>query len=311
MGPDLTLLAALGLDALVGEPPARLHPVVWIGRSITWLVRGIPFGSPRREFGYGLLLAGGLPAAWAAAAWALVRAVDARSRPLGFALRAWLLKTTFAVRDLDGAGRRVAAPLAAGDLGAARAAVAMLVSRPVAGLDAWHVASAAVESVAEGTTDAFAGPWLSYAVAGLPGAVAYRVVNTLDSMIGYHGRYERAGRASARLDDLLNLLPARVSGLCVVLGAGGADARRAWRAMRRDRRLTESPNAGWPMAAMAGALGVVLEKPGHYRLNAGAREPGPADIGRACGVMRRAACCAAGAALLARGARRAREGRDR
>jgi adenosylcobinamide-phosphate synthase len=111
-------------------------------------------------------------------------------------------------------------------------------------------------------------PLLFFACFGVPGALAYRAVNTLDAMIGYHGRYEYLGKASARLDDLLNLVPARLTAaLLLVAGALlGHDVRRGWRILRRDGGRTESPNAGRPMAAMAGLLGVRLEKQGHYRL---------------------------------------------
>ena len=159
-------------------------------------------------------------------------------------------------------------------------------SRDTAALDAPLVASAAVESVAENATDSYLGPWLWFAVGGLPGAFAYRAVNTLDSMIGYHGPYEYLGKGSARLDDAMNLLPARVAGVLLVVAAPfqGGSLREAWRVLRRDRRRTESPNAGWPMAAMAGALGVRLEKPGDYRIGGEARLPRPRDVERAIGV---------------------------
>jgi adenosylcobinamide-phosphate synthase len=167
----------------------------------------------------------------------------------------------------------------------------------VAGLDAGQCASAAIESLAENVADSVAAPLLAYAAFGLPGAAAYRVVNTADAMFGYRGETEWLGKAAARLDDLLNWVPSRLSalaltGAAVVLG----DARGAWRTRRREARRTASPNAGHPMAAMAGALGRRLEKPGHHVLGDGLPEPGPADV--------RAAVRLAGAAstLLAVGA---------
>ncbi|MYH67437.1 MAG: cobalamin biosynthesis protein, partial [Dehalococcoidia bacterium] len=123
-------------------------------------------------------------------------------------------------------------------------------------------------------------PWLAFAIMGVPGAVAYRAVNTLDSMLGYRGPNEYLGKAAARLDDLVNWIPARISALLLL--ASGATLRLpvlpAWRGMLRDRLLTESPNAGWTMGAMAGLLGAELEKPGHYRLGAGLRQPEADDI---------------------------------
>jgi adenosylcobinamide-phosphate synthase len=128
--------------------------------------------------------------------------------------------------------------------------------------------SAVVEMTAESFNDAIVAPLFYGLLLGVPGAIAYRVANTFDSRIGYHGQYEYLGKFAARLDDVLNFIPARISGLVLVGAAylkkmGGA---KAWRVMRRDRFNTESPNAGWPMAAVAGALGVRLEKAGRYRL---------------------------------------------
>jgi adenosylcobinamide-phosphate synthase len=162
-----------------------------------------------------------------------------------------------------------------------------LVSRDTAALDAPLLAAAAIESLAENASDSVVAPLLAYALAGLPGACAYRAVNTLDAMVGYRGRYEYLGKVPARLDDLLNIAPARLTGLLIVAAAAlcGADARQAWRAMWRDHATTDSPNAGYPMAAIAGALGVRLEKAGHYCLNAGGRAPTAEDVRRASWVV--------------------------
>jgi adenosylcobinamide-phosphate synthase len=165
------------------------------------------------------------------------------------------------------------------------------VSRPVDALDPEATASGAIESLSENLTDSWIAPLCFYLVGGIPAAWAYRAVNTADAMIGYReGVLERLGAAAARLDDLLNLLPARLAALAVVAGAGltGASPSLAWRAWRRDAGATESPNAGQTMAAMAGALGVTLEKHGHYRLGGGAA-PDLADIDRAVRVFASAA----------------------
>jgi adenosylcobinamide-phosphate synthase len=195
----------------------------------------------------------------------------------------------------------VAAPLAAGDLDAARAAVGLhLVSRPTATLAPEEVASAGVESVAENLTDTFVAPVCLYLVFGLPGAAAYRAVNTADAMIGYReGAFEWFGKVAARLDDALNFVPARAAALGLVGGAVLAreDARGAWRVLRRDGALTASPNAGRTMAAMAGALGLTLAKRGAYRLGDG-RPPGASDVARAVRVFAWAAGLTLGALLL-------------
>ena len=128
--------------------------------------------------------------------------------------------------------------------------------------------SAAVESVAENASDSIVAPLFYFLLLGIPGAIAYRVVNTLDAMLGHHGKYEYLGKFAARLDDVLNIIPARLTALLLVLAAflSRKDGRAAWYTASRDHANTESPNAGWPMAAVAGALNVQLEKVGYYKL---------------------------------------------
>jgi adenosylcobinamide-phosphate synthase len=202
------------------------------------------------------------------------------------------LKMTLSLRGLARSALAVGDDLARDDLAAARSRVGRdLVSRPTAGLAPADVASAAVESVAENLTDAFLAPALFFLLFGLPGAVAYRAVNTADAMIGYReGVLVYFGRVAARLDDVLNLVPARLAALALVLAAPLAGARggRALATARRDHGRTASPNAGWTMAAMAGALGVTLAKPGAYRLGDG---PAPTahDVVRSVRVMATAA----------------------
>jgi adenosylcobinamide-phosphate synthase len=207
---------------------------------------------------------------------------------LGLLVDALALKSMLSLRGLAAGALAVGADLRRADLTGARAALGRdLVSRPTAALDAGQVASATVESVAENLTDAFLAPVLFFLVFGLPGAVAYRVVNIADAMIGYReGILLYFGRVAARLDDVLNLVPARVAALALIVAAplAGGDGRRALETMRRDHGRTASPNAGWTMAAMAGALGVALEKPGAYRLGDG-RSPTADDIARAVGIM--------------------------
>ncbi len=227
-------------------------------------------------------------AALAALGGALVEAMARRLGPLGLVLEALALACLFSLRGLAAAARRVSAALERGDLDEARAFVGRdLVSRPTAGLDAGHLASATIESVAENLTDSFLAPACCFLVGGLPGAAAYRAINTADAMFGYReGALEHFGKVAARLDDLLNLLPARLAGSAIVAGAALAreGARHALAVLRSDRGRTASPNAGWTMAAMAGALGVTLEKPGAYRLGDGP-PPGARDIARSIRVL--------------------------
>jgi adenosylcobinamide-phosphate synthase len=218
----------------------------------------------------------------------------------GLVLEAAALKLTLALRGLARAARGVAAALARGDLAAARASLGYhLVSRSTAALDASQVASGAVESVAENLTDSFVAPLIFYLAFGLPGAFAYRALNTADTMLGYHdGPLEHFGKLAARLDDLANLVPAPLAGLAIV-AAAGRHRRAAWRVMIRDHVHTASPNAGWTMSAAAGALGVTLEKLDHYRLGQG-RRPEAGDIERSLRLLGRAVAVTLGVALSVR-----------
>ena len=277
------LLIALALDILLPEPPSAIHPVVWMGRLISVFERFAAKAGNTVAFLLGVIMAVAVPALFAAVAWLAVIALFALGDIPFLIGGAVLLKTTFAVRGLASAARETQRSIEDADIHLARHSLRGLVSRDAAELSEPLVAAAAIESVAENTTDSFIAPWLAFTLLGLPGAFAYRAVNTLDSMIGYRGKYEYLGKASARLDDLLNLIPARLSA-CLLLLAGavlGCLVGQGWRTMLREHHLTSSPNAGWTIAAMAGLLGVVLEKPGHYRLGGYRREPEAADIGKA------------------------------
>ena len=251
-------------------------------------------GGPARLLVAGAAVTLGVAALAAAAAIGLVVGASLLGW-IGVVVEALALKTMLSLRGLAVTALRVGDLLQRGELDAARAAVGRdLVSRPTADLDAGQVASATVESVAENLTDAFLGPVLFFLAFGLPGAVVYRVVNTADAMIGYRdGALLYFGRVAARLDDALNLVPARLAALSLVAAAAlaGVDGRRALATMRREHARTASPNAGWTMTAMAGALRVSLTKSGAYRLGDG-RVPGPADVERAVRLMATAAALA-------------------
>ena len=295
------LLLAVVLDLAVGDPPNWLHPVAWIGRLIALGRRLGERLTPRALLLYGGALAIVVAAIAGAGGFAADRVAGWLPWPLDLLARAWLLKCTFSLRSLVAAVWQVRDALAAGDLPAARTALGThLVSRPVEALDHGASASAAIESLSENLTDSWVAPLCFYLVGGLPAAWAYRAVNTADAMIGYREELlEQLGAGSARLDDLLNFLPARVAALALVAGAWLADESPvgAWRAWHRDARRTESPNAGRTMATMAGALGVVLAKRAHYRLGNGAAPDSPA-IDRAVRVAAAAAGVTLAAALV-------------
>jgi adenosylcobinamide-phosphate synthase len=208
---------------------------------------------------------------------------------MGLAVEAGLLTMTFSLRGLINAASEVEDALAVGDLTEARRLASWhLVSRDTTALSEPQVAAATIESVAENISDGVVAPLFYYALGGLPAALAYRFVNTADAMLGYRDpSHEWLGKAPARLDDLANLIPARLSAALIVLAAAlaGEDARTAWQVWRRDAGETASPNAGHPMSAMAGALDVELEKVGHYRLGAGGRPPASGDIRRAARLI--------------------------
>lgn len=293
------LCGALAFDLVVGEPAAAIHPVVWMGRLQRALRRLAP-RAPATAFAYGALMALAGPAIFGVGSWLLLRALA----PLAWAqilVEIYLLKSAFAMRALGMAALAVARALRRDDLALARQALRSLVSRDTSALDPPLLAAAAIESVAENTSDAVVAPLFYFFVAGVPGALAYRAANTLDSMIGYHGETEWLGKVAARLDDLLNILPARLTALLVVIGAAAsrASAGGALRVWWRDGGMTESPNAGRPIAAMAGALDVRLEKIGHYRLGDGGVLPAVGDIERALRIMMVA--CALAATLAAVG----------
>jgi adenosylcobinamide-phosphate synthase len=282
---NLVLMVAITLDILFGDPPNRYHPVAWMGKLIGWLRRFAPETGDREKFlyGAGLTLGGGAMVALLGAALSgLARRLPF---PFGDLLEAALLKTTFSLRGLDRAAGEVQSALEQDDLPEARRLVSWhLVSRDTRQLSASQVAAATIESVAENASDSIIAPLFYYTWGGLPAALAYRFANTADAMLGYRdAEREWLGKFPARFDDLLNLIPARLTGLLIVLAAklNGEHSKQSFEIMRRDAHSTESPNAGFPMSAMAGALGVELEKEGHYNLGDGLRTPYSEDIQRA------------------------------
>jgi adenosylcobinamide-phosphate synthase len=263
------LLAPLALliERLVGYPPAvfRLigHPVTWMGALISWLEPRLNQGASRRARGVAMLL---LVLLTGLAAALLVIAVTRRI-PFGWVFEALLASTLLAQKELGRAVKAVADGLNL-SLQSGRRAVSQIVGRDPDALDEPGVAKAAIESLAESTSDGVVAPLFWLLVGGLPGIVLYKAANTADSMVGHRNeRYAEFGWASARFDDLLNWIPARLTAL-LVAGAAflvrPADPEHAWSTALRDARKHASPNAGWPEAAFAGALGFTLGGPRAY-----------------------------------------------
>lgn len=299
----LALWLALAVDRWLSEPPVRWHPVVWMG---AWLQRWTPRvapaeGSPQaqaraRPFLMGAL-AWGLGALIATGAaillqWALWRWLPAWAAALALGL---LLKPLLAWRLLREEVQGVEDALAE-SVEAGRAHLARLVSRDVAPLSATEVRESALESLAENLNDSVVAPLFWFAVAGLPGAALYRFANTADAMWGYRGVrsgrvWEWAGKWAAHADDALSWWPARLTALLLAMAAG------RWpRGLRREARLTPSPNSGWPMAAMALLLDLRLAKPAVYTLHAGGKRALAAHTPRAIALAGRAVV---GAGVLA------------
>jgi adenosylcobinamide-phosphate synthase len=297
------LLVALALDGAFGEPPEAVHPVVWMGRGVGALLPADQPGAGAATLARGaaVTVAGaGLSALVAGAVARTAGLAPAAVRAAAEGVELWPL---LALRALLSAARRVGDALQDHDLSRARAELRWLVGRERESLDAAQVASAAVESVAENLADSVIAPLLYARAAGPAGAALHRFANTADAMVGYRDRHRLGGRAAARLDDLLGLAPARASALLIAAAApaGAGSPRRALQSLLRDGGRTASPNAGRPMAAMAGALGVRLEKPGHHVLNGGGLAPGAADVGRAIRIARAATALGVGAAWVAPG----------
>jgi adenosylcobinamide-phosphate synthase len=295
----VTLALAVGLDLTFGEPPSRFHPVVWIGHYLKFVRSRWQAVGARAQF-----LEGGL--GWLfgalgvlALGFVLERVLHVLPVALEMILIAIVLKPLFAVRALFSAVGHVLRPLETGDLEAARVALGThLVSRPTADLREDEVCGATIESLFENLSDSVIAPILAFLVGGLPLALLYRYANTADAIWGYRTpELEYRGKLAARVDDALNLIPARVTGGLIVLAStfdtrtpsytrtreyvpGGVleNASRSWRVMARDSKLTASPNAGVPMSAAAGAINVRLEKRDHYALNREARAPTAIDV---------------------------------
>ncbi|MEP6790670.1 MAG: adenosylcobinamide-phosphate synthase CbiB [Ramlibacter sp.] len=280
----VALLFAFCLDRWFGEPLARFHPVVWMGHYLAWAGKRIAppqAGNWLREFCGGAiawLFGAGLVAfaAWGFQ-WSLVHFPEsAAALLLGVALKpmlAWRM-----LREEAGAVEQALGE----SLQAGRERLALLVSRDVSDLTEAQVRESAIESLAENLNDSVVAPVFWFVLLGLPGAALYRFANTADAMWGYRGErggrvWEWAGKFAARMDDALSWIPARLTAVLIAATAGGLP----WSRLRGEARRTPSPNSGWPMAAMALALGVRLAKPGVYALNALAREPAPRDPAQA------------------------------
>ncbi len=280
-----TLWLALLLDVLLGELPSRVHPVAWLGSVIGLFYRQAPKAGRLLPFVAGLMFSVIGMAVVVVIGFGCQRGCSLLPQSLSVLLQACLLKLALSLRGLLAAGREVEAALRIPNLAEARRLVSWhLVSRDTSQLNESQVTAATIESLAENTSDSVVAPLFWFTLFGLPGAFACRFINTCDAMLGYRDPpREWLGKFPARLDDVVHLLPARLTALAM-LSAGLWLSRNTVLAVSiwwRDCRKTASPNAGHPMSAAAGVLGVELEKVGCYRLGLGQRPPCVDDILRA------------------------------
>jgi adenosylcobinamide-phosphate synthase len=285
--PILAVILALGIDFAFGDPRNKYHPTVWVGTLLGKIVPGVKSTNPRLEKLGGAVLVISVTILvavliiifdselkyfnslnMAGMSKTLVLIMDVAGVGL-------LLKTTIAVKAMELHASKIIEALSKNDLDLARERLSMIVKRSTSNLDRQHVVSATLESISENTVDGITGPLFYFAIFGLVGAFIYRTINTIDSMIGYKtDLFRNLGWFGANCDKILNIIPSRLTSLIMILASMivGEDWRHSIKIMRRDGSKTQSPNAGYPMATMAGALDVRFEKLDHYTLGDGNSE---------------------------------------
>jgi len=264
----LAVAIAFGVDHFLGEPPPRFHPVVWVGRALSWAGAPWPEAAPRSAFAYGTATWIAAAALFTGAAWFVVTVIQltvGTSSSISVlaqaALLGLLLKPLLSWRMLHDEVAEVERAVDGG-LEAGRTQLRRLVSRDTAQLSATEIRESALESLAENLNDSLIAPLFWFAVGGLPAAALYRFANTADAMWGYRGPWEWAGKWAARADDVLSYVPARLTVVLLAIATWHWPS-----GLRQIARVTPSPNGGWPMGMLALALNVRLSKPGVYVLN--------------------------------------------
>jgi adenosylcobinamide-phosphate synthase len=269
----LIFLLAFFIDAVLGEYPDKIHPTIGIGKIIVYLKPKARSANPRVEKANGVLLAVIVMLVVSLPVFLLLfwlrQSFGFYGQIAYIIVGAILFKATFAVNGMGQYTRPIAAALKNKDLAEARKWLPFIVRRDPTTLSERQIISAAVESIAESTTDGITAPFFFFALFGVPGAFAYRVINTLDSMVGYKNvENKNIGWFSAKLDTITNYIPARLTAYFMVAAAFllRENSRESWRILQRDKAKTASINAGWTISAMAGALDTQLEKQGYYTL---------------------------------------------
>ena len=286
--PLLAIVLAICIDFAFGDPKNKFHPTVWIGTIIGKLVPFSRGHSPKTEKLWGTVLTISVTTLVSVVLYFLNRGLGSINSVANFSyedelivlifsvlITGILLKTTIAIKGMESHAKIIMQALSKDNLGDARTRLSMIVKRNTKNLDKQHIISGTLESIGENIVDGITGPLFYFAIFGLAGAFVYRTVNTIDSMIGYKTKqFRNVGWFGANCDKMLNYLPARITSLVMILAAMilKADWRHSLEIMRRDSSKTESPNAGYPMATLAGALGARFEKVDHYILGDGNSE---------------------------------------
>jgi len=273
----IVVISALILDFIIGDPKNKFHPTSWIGSLIAKIVPVVKNESPKKEKLGGIILV--ILVTSIVSTLLVILNLGIQSISIEFLgivvsiiVSIILLKTTIAIRGMEKHAMAVMDSLDQNDLDAARNNLSMIVKRNTKNLDKNHVLSGTLESISENTVDGVTGPLFYFSFFGIIGAFVYRIVNTIDSMIGYKTSiFQNVGWFGANCDKVLNYLPARITSVMMVLSALilGHDWKKSYKIMRRDGKNTDSPNAGYPMAALAGALGTQFEKINHYSVGEG------------------------------------------
>ena len=275
--PELIVLFAVLLDLLLGEPPTPVHPTVWMGQFIGRFWKGCPSPKKYVEFLWGFLLVVSGLLLFSGSVFLITKILSGKA-VLFLLVSIPLLKASFSIRYLIQSGLQIRDELAGGNVQKARELTSYhLVSRDTNLLSEGEICSCVIESLSENLTDSVSSPLFYFLILGLPGAWGYRFINTSDAMIAYRNeKYEWGGKFTAWCDTLLNWIPARITALMILvvtLFYPGVSFRNTLRTLISERKNTASPNAGWTMSAMAGALGVTLTKKGEYVLNGGEAVP--------------------------------------
>lgn len=273
----LVVFFALVLDFAVGDPRNKFHPTAWIGSLIAKLAPHTKHSSENLEKLGGIfiiLISSGIVVSLLVFLNIGIKliTIDYMYIIISIIIGGILLKTTIAIKGMERHALAVVTALEQNNISSARDNLSMIVKRNTKNLDKNHVFSGVLESISENTVDGITGPLFYFAIFGLPGAFVYRVINTADSMIGYKTDiFKNVGWFGANCDKILNYIPSRLTGLIMILSAMilGNNWRKSYEIMIRDGRKTKSPNAGYPMAAIAGALGAKFEKIDHYSLGDG------------------------------------------